>query len=118
VTADIGEDPILVVWDSFSGAPVKTIFNPHRNGVKAIDISNDSMYIISLSEREEVSGDTCVLVSPPLLLLLLLFIAFSLALTIYIYLSMICIFILFFLLFFYFNSLGSSSRSRCMGMDH
>lgn len=58
VTADIGEDPIFVVWDSFSGAPVKTIFNPHRNGVKALDISNDAMYIITLSEREEVSDGT------------------------------------------------------------
>ena len=28
-TADAGPDSMIVVWDSLSGTPIKTIFNPH-----------------------------------------------------------------------------------------
>ena len=52
VTADIGEDPIMVVWDATTGAPVKTIFSPHAKGVKALDISSDALYITTLGESE------------------------------------------------------------------
>ena len=55
VTADSGDEPILVVWDSLSGAPVKTIFSPHAGGVKSLDISNDSLYVVTLSEASTVS---------------------------------------------------------------
>jgi WD40 repeat protein len=50
VTADTGDDTILVVWDSLTGSPVKTIFSPHLRGVKSVDISGDSLYIATLSE--------------------------------------------------------------------
>jgi WD40 repeat protein len=50
VTADTGEDPIMVVWDSMTGAPVKTFYTPHTSGVKALDISDDGKYIATLSE--------------------------------------------------------------------
>ena len=53
VTADTGEDPIMVIWDSLTGAPVKTFFNPHPNGVKALDISDDGLYVTTLSAEEE-----------------------------------------------------------------
>jgi len=53
VTADTGDDPIMVVWDARTGAPVKTYFNPHPNGVKALDISDDALYVTSLSAEEE-----------------------------------------------------------------
>ena len=49
MTADSGPDSMLVVWDSISGTPVKTFFNPHPNGVKTMDISPDAMYIATLS---------------------------------------------------------------------
>ena len=52
VTADAGEESILVVWDSLTGAPVKTYFNPHPRGVKALDISDDGMYVTTLSAEE------------------------------------------------------------------
>eukprot|EP00605_Chrysophyceae_sp_TOSAG23-4_P000422 GSChrysophyteH1.ASY1.ANO1.479.1 assembled CDS len=45
VTADTGDDSIMVVWDSFTGAPVKTFFSPHSRGVAALDISNDGNHI-------------------------------------------------------------------------
>jgi cilia- and flagella-associated protein 251 len=48
VTADDGEDSMLVVWDSISGTPIRTYLNPHPNGVKTIDISADNSYLATL----------------------------------------------------------------------
>jgi WD40 repeat protein len=48
VTGDYGEDSIMVVWDSKSGVPVKTVFSPHVGGVTAVDISSDSLFIVSV----------------------------------------------------------------------
>lgn len=49
VTADAGQDSMLVVWDTASGIPIKSIFNPHQNGVMAMDISPDALFIVTLS---------------------------------------------------------------------
>ena len=48
-TADSGPDSMIVVWDSLSGTPIKTIFNPAPNGVVAMDISPDAMFLATLS---------------------------------------------------------------------
>lgn len=40
---------MLVVWDSVTATPVRTIFNPHPQGVFRIDISDDARYIVTLS---------------------------------------------------------------------
>lgn len=50
VTADTGEDSMLVVWDVNSGTPRKTIFNPHPEGVLALDINADGTMIATLSK--------------------------------------------------------------------
>lgn len=55
VTADAGEDAILVVWDALSGAPVKTIFSPHKNGTEALDLSADALYVTTLGVPDEVT---------------------------------------------------------------
>lgn len=39
VTADIGDDSMLVVWDAKTGIPRKTIFQPHPKGVLALDVN-------------------------------------------------------------------------------
>lgn len=52
VTADAGYDPIIVVWDAISCVPVKTFTAPHPFGVDAIDISEDALYISTLSARD------------------------------------------------------------------
>lgn len=54
VTADAGDDSILVVWDSLSGAPVKTIFSPHARGTCALDLSADALYVTSLGVPDNV----------------------------------------------------------------
>ncbi|CAM9642998.1 unnamed protein product [Hapterophycus canaliculatus] len=52
VTADAGQDSMLVVWDTSSGIPIKSIFNPHPRGVIALDMSPDALFIVTLSARE------------------------------------------------------------------
>ena len=54
VTADAGTDSLLVVWDSHSGAPVKTLFNPHPSGICSVDISDDALFVTTLSQPDEV----------------------------------------------------------------
>jgi hypothetical protein len=41
---------MLVVWDVNSGTPRKTIFNPHPEGVLALDINSDGTLIATLSK--------------------------------------------------------------------
>ena len=42
VTADSGEDSMLIVWDSLSGTPVRTFLNPHPDGIRCLDLSMDN----------------------------------------------------------------------------
>ncbi|KFZ62428.1 WD repeat-containing protein 66, partial [Antrostomus carolinensis] len=48
-TADRGPDPLIIVWDSFSGVPVRTIFESHpEDGVSAIALSKDAKYLATV----------------------------------------------------------------------
>ncbi|XP_071880756.1 cilia- and flagella-associated protein 251 isoform X1 [Anas platyrhynchos] len=49
-TADGGPDPLVIVWDTFSGIPVRTIFDSHPGGgVAAVAISRDARYLVTIS---------------------------------------------------------------------
>ncbi|NXD77197.1 CF251 protein, partial [Halcyon senegalensis] len=49
-TADRGPDALIILWDSFSGVPVRTIFESQpEDGVSAIAISRDAKYLVTIS---------------------------------------------------------------------
>ncbi|NXG24874.1 CF251 protein, partial [Grallaria varia] len=49
-TADRGPDALIIIWDSFSGVPVRTIFESHPGDwVCAIAISHDAKYLVTIS---------------------------------------------------------------------
>ena len=53
VSADEGEDSMLVVWNSETAIPERTFFNPHLNGIKAMAISSDNRYIVTLGNEKD-----------------------------------------------------------------
>lgn len=59
-TADSGNDSILVVWDSLSGVPVCTMYAPSANGVIAMDVTSDSLFIATLGLNEIDGIELCI----------------------------------------------------------
>ncbi|VCW99011.1 unnamed protein product, partial [Gulo gulo] len=53
-TADKGPDCLIIIWDSFTGIPVHTIFDscPEGNGIEAIAITRDAKYLATISDAE------------------------------------------------------------------
>jgi len=49
VTADSGDDSLVVVWNSLDAIPVRTIPAPYPEGVYRMDISDDGKYLVTLS---------------------------------------------------------------------
>ncbi|XP_064647461.1 cilia- and flagella-associated protein 251-like [Lineus longissimus] len=49
VTADKGQDNTAIIWDSNTGFPVRTIFEPHKEGTAAIAITPNAKYLATLS---------------------------------------------------------------------
>lgn len=48
ITCDSGKESRIIIWDSRSGTPVKTIMNAHVLGTNAVDISADGQLIVTL----------------------------------------------------------------------
>jgi cilia- and flagella-associated protein 251 len=55
VTADEGDDSIVLVWDALNGIPMKSIYAAHAIGVKSIDISGDSMYLSTIGAQNDIA---------------------------------------------------------------
>ena len=53
VTADTGEDSMLVVWDSLHGVPIRTYVDPHPNGVLCMDLSSDNQFIVTIGAEQD-----------------------------------------------------------------
>ncbi|XP_013416583.1 cilia- and flagella-associated protein 251 isoform X1 [Lingula anatina] len=54
VTADKGRDNLVIIWDTSSGVPVQTLFDPHPEvGVAAIAMTPDAKYIATISAAED-----------------------------------------------------------------
>lgn len=53
ITADSGPDSLMVVWNTETGNPAKTIFNANSRGVIGVDVSTDSLFLVVLSALED-----------------------------------------------------------------
>ncbi|KAG5840230.1 hypothetical protein ANANG_G00186620 [Anguilla anguilla] len=72
VTADIGPDSLVLIWETHSGFPVQTLFGCHpEGGVSAMALSRDVKYLVTVGAAEiqrvciwdwtnETEGPVCV----------------------------------------------------------
>ncbi|XP_060048634.1 cilia- and flagella-associated protein 251 [Erinaceus europaeus] len=53
-TADRGPECLIIIWDSFTGIPVHTIFDscPEGNGIRAVAMTCDAKYLATISDTE------------------------------------------------------------------
>ncbi|XP_045700250.1 cilia- and flagella-associated protein 251 [Phyllostomus hastatus] len=53
-TADEGPNCLIIIWDSFTGIPVHTIFDscPKDHGIRAIAMTHDAKYLATISAAE------------------------------------------------------------------
>ncbi|XP_033628136.1 cilia- and flagella-associated protein 251-like isoform X2 [Asterias rubens] len=47
-TADKGDNSMVIVWDTYTGTPVQTIFEAHENGVVSMAMTPDAKYLVTL----------------------------------------------------------------------
>ncbi|GFR90714.1 WD repeat-containing protein 66 [Elysia marginata] len=50
VTGDVGSDAMVNIWDTYTGTPIQTMFDPNpQGGVVAVALTPDSRYLATLS---------------------------------------------------------------------
>ncbi|XP_071110877.1 cilia- and flagella-associated protein 251-like [Haliotis cracherodii] len=53
VTGDKGSDSMVIIWDTYTGIPIQTLFDPNpEGGVVAVALTPDARYLTTLSASE------------------------------------------------------------------
>jgi WD40 repeat protein len=57
ITADVGNESLLVLWDSVSGNPVRSIPRPHAHGVLTMDMSPGGDWLATISAPNPTTSE-------------------------------------------------------------
>lgn len=57
ITADVGKESLLVLWNSRTGQPIQSIPRPHRNGIVAMDVSPESDWLATVGAPDPETGE-------------------------------------------------------------
>ena len=57
ITADIGNESQLVLWNSKTGLPLQSIAQPHKYGTVAMDISPDDEWLVTVGAVDTETGE-------------------------------------------------------------
>mmetsp|Transcript_12567 Transcript_12567/g.27123 ORF Transcript_12567/g.27123 Transcript_12567/m.27123 type:complete len:896 (+) Transcript_12567:296-2983(+) len=57
ITADVGNESLLVLWNSKSGAPIRSIAKPHKHGILGMDISPDGAWLATVGAVDPQTGE-------------------------------------------------------------
>jgi WD40 repeat protein len=57
ITADIGNESLLVLWDAKTGNPVKSISQPHSYGIMALDVSPGGEWLATVGAPHPSTGE-------------------------------------------------------------
>lgn len=57
ITADIGNESLLVLWDARTGNPVKSIPQPHSYGITALDVSPGGEWLATVGAPHPSTGE-------------------------------------------------------------
>lgn len=57
ITSDVGNESLLVLWDSQTGVPIKSIPRPHAHGVIAMDIAPGGEWLATIGAADPETGE-------------------------------------------------------------
>ncbi|XP_063050835.1 cilia- and flagella-associated protein 251 [Engraulis encrasicolus] len=61
VTADRGQESLVIIWDTYTGIPVRTMFDCHREGgTVALALSHDSKHLVTVGSGDGNGQRLCV----------------------------------------------------------
>lgn len=57
ITADVGQESLLVLWNSTTGVPIKSIPCAHANGIVAMDIAPGGEWLATIGAPDPATGE-------------------------------------------------------------